>query len=84
MALSKDVTFRNVRVPGAYLAVVRPTVSTDKTRLGFSVVTSTAKGEETFTDESYISPYNINAGNDFVQAYAYLKTLPEFSGATDC
>jgi len=32
----------------------------------------------------YSSPYDINGNNPIAQAYMYLKTLPEFAGATDC
>jgi hypothetical protein len=28
--------------------------------------------------------YDINGANPFAQAYVFVKTLPEFAGATDC
>lgn len=34
------------------------------------------------TDHSFTP--NMDGGNFIAQAYAHLKTLPEFSGATDC
>ena len=37
-----------------------------------------------FADASFNCAYNIAGSNPIAQAYAHLKTLPEFVGATDC
>jgi hypothetical protein len=37
-----------------------------------------------FSDASFGCAYNITGDNPIAQAYAHLKTLPEFAGATDC
>ena len=34
--------------------------------------------------KSYDCAYDLAGGNAHTQAYEYLKTLPEFAGATDC
>lgn len=35
-------------------------------------------------EQEYTCAYNISGSNPITQAYDYLKTLPEFSGAVDC
>ena len=37
-----------------------------------------------FADNGYSFSYDITGENPIKQAYEYLKTLPEFSNATDC
>lgn len=37
-----------------------------------------------FASELYSCPYDLNGANPMTQAYAHLKTLPEFAGAKDC
>ena len=37
-----------------------------------------------FADASFNCAYDIAGSNPIAQAYIYLKTLPEFAGATDC
>jgi hypothetical protein len=37
-----------------------------------------------FDEETYSCSYDLTKTNPIEQAYAYLKTLPEFSNAVDC
>jgi hypothetical protein len=37
-----------------------------------------------FAEDGISYPYALDGGNPIKQAYDYLKTLPEFAGATDC
>lgn len=37
-----------------------------------------------FNDAAHVCQYDMNGSNPLTQAYAHLKTLPEFSDATDC
>ena len=37
-----------------------------------------------FADAVFGCSYDIDGNNPIKQAYAHLKTLPEFAGATDC
>lgn len=43
-------------------------------------------GGETHLEKTYAVPVSVNDGakNFIAQAYAHLKTLPEFAGAEDC
>jgi hypothetical protein len=36
-----------------------------------------------FQEEQHLCPYDLNGPNPYVQAYKYIKTLPEFKSATD-
>lgn len=40
--------------------------------------------EHSFYKNEFAFSYDINGENPIKQAYEYLKTLPEFSDATDC
>ena len=51
--------------------------------LSFSVVFSSAQGEREIYRERKNCEYDLSGANAWIQAYAYLKTLPEFSGAVD-
>ena len=35
-------------------------------------------------DVAVVCAYNLDGANPIAQAYAHLKSLPEFAGATDC
>lgn len=37
-----------------------------------------------FAEEGISYPYSLEGSNPIAQAYAYLKTLPEFENAVDC
>lgn len=84
MALTCDITFRGLSVSGAYIKVNMPRILEDKTTLSFGVIfkASSTADEELYSDQ-YECAYDISGKNPFEQAYAYLKTLTEFSSATD-
>lgn len=84
MALSKATQFRGITVEGAYLTVDRPLISSDKQRIGFTLLVRVQAGDEPIHGDSYQCPYDLDGPNDFIQAYTYLKTLPEFAEAIDC
>ena len=65
----------------AYVKVI--SINGDKTQINASV---NFKGDAQQFNKQYQVPISIEAGsaNFIAQAYAYLKTLPEFSGAEDC
>jgi hypothetical protein len=42
------------------------------------------KNEKSFNAKTYEFYVNLDGSNFIKQAYEYLKTLPEFSGAVDC
>ena len=55
-----------------------------KTAIKFQVRSYTSPGFPHFADVEYSSAYSIDGENPISQAYAHLKTLPEFAGAVDC
>jgi|LakMenEpi03Aug12_release.lakeMendotaPanAssembly.Ray.scaffolds.fasta_scaffold374178_3 hypothetical protein len=57
----------------------------NKTRMFFQVKSyKDNEGLPSFSDVAYESVYNLQGPNPIAQAYAHLKTLPEFLEATDC
>ncbi|MEN0615477.1 hypothetical protein [Klebsiella indica] len=84
MALTCDISFRGLTVSGAYVTVNMPRILVDKETLSFGVIfKADASAEEELYSEQYECAYDISGENPFSQAYAYLKTLDQFSGATD-
>ena len=55
-----------------------------KDRLQFQVRYFVDNTHPHFQDVEYSCMYEIDGQNPFKQAYEYLKTMPEFAGATDC
>lgn len=84
MALKVDVNFKeSIPVRGAYVSIDSP-ILTGKDSIRFVVSYRAKDGDQFFDQKTFDAPYDIVAENPFDQAYAYLKTLPEFADATDC
>jgi hypothetical protein len=47
-------------------------------------VVSFTKDDKRVGEKEYFYVPNMNGSNFIKQAYEYIKTLPEFEGATDC
>lgn len=84
MALKIDTTYKGFPIVGAYVVVLVPTISMDKTEMAFNVQASATAGSEALHNAYLTAPYKVEGSNPFEQAYEYLKGLPEFAGATDC
>lgn len=82
MALQKTIIFKGISVGNAYLKI--QSFNGSKELLKFDLATHSKAGEQALTVSSFEIPYNIAGENPIKQAYAHLKTLPEFAGATDC
>ncbi|MNC08949.1 hypothetical protein D3C76_1538940 [compost metagenome] len=84
MALRINTEYRGLQVANAYTTVCQPAISPNKTQVEFCVVYRASPEYDQFTSVMLQGPYDINGENPYVQAYAYLKTLPEFACAEDC
>lgn len=91
MALKKSVkTIHGFDAMDAYHRVEN-VVIIEKTKLQFGTASykdAPSKefviGVPAFSWHQYECSYDINGANPIAQAYAHLKTMPEFAGATDC
>lgn len=84
MALSKTVkTPQEFEASNAYHKVDSISII-GKNTLMFAVTSHKEKNSSNFKNMSFTCNYDIDGSNPIKQAYAYLKTLPEFAGATDC
>ena len=84
MALSKTVTTAHgIEVVNAYHRVENLKII-GKNKINFQLCASVDKNKLSFYGDSYECAYDLEGANPIAQAYVYLKTLPEFSGATDC
>lgn len=84
MALKNTVHHRGFIFIDAYVRVVLPTITTQNTRLEFAAQVSADPDNLPITTSSHDTEYDLDGPNPLIQAYAYLKTLPEFSEAVDC
>ena len=84
MAIKKtSSTFFGTNVVDAYHRVEGLQIKSKDTII-FQVRVSVDGVKPHFSDEQYQCAYDIQGDNPIRQAYAYLKTLPEFAGAMDC
>ena len=84
MAFKKSMqTPFGVEVQNAYLRVEGVRLIS-KTQIKFQLRKSVDGVLPHFADSAYECEYDIAGDNPIKQAYAHLKTLPEFAGATDC
>jgi hypothetical protein len=82
MALKKTWNFCGIPVNDAYIKV--HSVSGSKTQTTCLVGYHVDSAETQFMSTQHTFAPDMNGGNFIAQAYAHLKTLPEFAGATDC
>lgn len=52
--------------------------------IAFQVRSSKDKTSPHFSDVEFEAAYDLNGDNPLAQAYAHLKSVPEFSDAEDC
>jgi len=85
MALKKTVTTeQGFEANGAYHRVEGVRLN-GKTSMSFQIRSyKDAKDFPAFSDAMHICAYDIEGKNPIAQAYEYLKTLPDFTGAIDC
>lgn len=84
MALKITVTTQQgITVNNAYHRVESVHL-VEKTEIGFQLRSYALPDFPHFSDVEYSCAYDIGGQNPIAQAYAHLKTLPEFAGAVDC
>jgi len=84
MALQLTKTTKSgIEVKSAYIRVDHLSLN-GKENITFKVNSYKNKELPAFEENFYGCPYDINGENPIKQAYEHLKTLPEFSDATDC
>lgn len=83
MALKKNESTQfGFDVPDAYQRVEH--LKLRKTSMEFQVSVYSDITKTAFNHKNYACGYDMQGANPIAQAYAYLKTLPEFAGALDC
>jgi len=88
MAIEKTVTLvdrldESITFDKAYHRITR--IDGNKNSISFYVDVFKTKDAEFSLNQTKHSFQPVLNGNNFIaQAYAHLKTLPEFAGATDC
>lgn len=82
MAISKSIVVRGVSIPNAYIRIGQ--FAGDKSLVGYEVQFCAANGAPVFDTQRHTFAYQADGAPLLVQAYAHLKSLPEFAGAVDC
>tara|TARA_R110000868_G_scaffold68577_2_gene202739 strand:+ start:1266 stop:1523 length:258 start_codon:yes stop_codon:yes gene_type:complete len=85
MALKKTATTKHgFEATDAYHRVEGVRLET-KTKITFQLrLYKSQSSEVAFADEFFSCDYDLMGENPIKQAYQYLRTLPEFTGAFDC
>ncbi|MEK7945716.1 hypothetical protein WKR98_13245 [Pigmentiphaga sp. YJ18] len=85
MALMKTVsTAQGFEALDAYHRVEAPAME-GKDLMQFTLRSYVRReGLPFFAEKYFRCPFDLGGSNPYQQAYAYLKSLPEFSGAADC
>lgn len=84
MAINKTINTKfGITVPQAYYKIKSVNIES-KNKMTFIVFIYADKEKVNLDEQFYNCVYDINGSNPIKQAYEYLKTLPEFAGATDC
>lgn len=84
MAIKKDTTtVHGFTVPGAYHRVDNVTI-VGKNKIMFHVYKYVDASKPFFAEQAFESEFDLLGENPIAQAYAHLKTLPEFVDAVDC
>lgn len=84
MAITNTEVFKGITVDNAIIRIETVTLLPGKETMEIVVQFRASDEAPTFKGECFIAPYDILGGNPFSQGYEYLKSLPEFSSATDC
>lgn len=80
MALIKNSVFHGIELQDAVFTVETVTISS---QLDFTVSMRASSDGERLSMSHHGCAYDASAGDPFTQAYAYLKSLDEFSNATE-
>ena len=84
MALRKSVeSIYGIAIDDAYHRVESVAIQ-GKEKIYFALKSYASVENPHFAEKSYSCDYALTGANPIAQAYEYLKTLPEFAGATDC
>ena len=84
MALSKTVlSAYGFQATNAYHRVEAVSL-VGKETINFHVRSYVAVDKPFFAEQVLSCAYNLEGANPIAQAYAHLKTLPDFAGAADC
>lgn len=83
MSLSKSVTFKGITVNSCIIEVGAVSILEDHETMSFVVNYKAGEEYESFDSVAYSCVYDITGADPITQAYAYLKTLDDFSGATE-
>lgn len=81
MALTKDIEYLGVPIPGAYIKVEN--VSATSNSLTAMVVWRATAESPPLKNKLFSLAYDLEGDNPIKQAYQGLKALAEFAGAVD-
>ncbi|MEB8021662.1 hypothetical protein [Raoultella ornithinolytica] len=81
--LKLDLTFKDIPVTGALIIVTGITITADHSSMNFGVNYLATQASNPFNTDVFSCDYNSSGNDPITQAYVYLKTLSEFSTATE-
>lgn len=82
MAIIKSVIKNGVSIPNAYIKIAN--MRGDKNRVFYNLDFSASVSHDPIYSVTHDFTPDLDGDNFIKQAYAHLKSLPEYSGAVDC
>lgn len=84
MAISKSIsTIYGIKLENAYIRIENIRIS-PKTVISYDVCYYADQSNPEIEVKRFECSYDMNGVNPMIQAYDYLKSLPEFADAVDC
>lgn len=80
MALLVDIPYKGLNLVGVYASIGELTISPAKDIMSFVLEYRVNTDSELLTQQVFNTFYDLEGGNPYAQAYAFLETLPEYSG----
>jgi len=82
MALQKDIEYKGLQITNCYFKVW--CLNLNKNEMSFGLSYHKDAESPMIYSVTHSCAYTLDGDNPWIQAYNYLKTLPEFSDAVDC
>lgn len=81
--LKQDVKFKDISITDALIVVTGITIAADHKAMTFGVSYRATESSDPFSSDVFSCDYDSSGDDPITQAYAYLKTLDEFSRAVE-
>lgn len=83
MALKFTFDFNGITVTDGVLTVSKPMIDGDAGTITFGLLFQATSADPLLKSVTFTCPYDSSGTDPFTQAYAYIKSLPEYKSAEE-